>query len=108
MSDHIPHCTYTRWQIIDRQDNKDYKCDITDKLCYGELKCKYYKPDVSEYQKAFEDIRTEINEEMKRIIRDEYSQRQNDYCDGCEWECKHILEIIDKHDPSKAGKENNG
>ena len=58
-----------------------------------------------EKNKLLEDIRAEISEEMKGIIRDEYSQRQNDYCDGCEWECKHILEIIDKHDPEKAGKE---
>ena len=38
-------CEYTRWQIIDQDDNKDYKCDMTGKLCYGELRCKYYKPE---------------------------------------------------------------
>ena len=49
MSEHTPHCTYTRWQIIDKEDNKDYRCDMTGKLCYGELRCKYYKPDMSEH-----------------------------------------------------------
>lgn len=39
-------------------------------------------------------IRAEID---KPIIRDEYSQRQNDYCDGCEFVCNQIREIIDKY-----------
>lgn len=33
----------------------------------------------------------------KPIIRDEYSQRQNDYCDGYEFVCNQIREIIDKY-----------
>ena len=36
-------------------------------------------------------IRAEID---KPVIRDEYSQRQNDYCDGYEFVCNRIKEII--------------
>lgn len=46
-----PYCIYTRWQIIDQEDNKDYKCDMTGKLCYGELRCKYYKEADNEHDK---------------------------------------------------------
>ena len=52
--------------------------------------------------KSVDDIKAEIQNEISRTIRDEYSQRQNDYCDGIEWAFKYVLEIIDKH----CGKEN--
>lgn len=42
----------------------------------------------------FNKIKVEI---MRPIIRDEYSQRQNDYCDGYEFVCKRIAAIIDKY-----------
>ena len=44
-----------------------------------------------------EDIKAEIEKELCHSIRDEYSQRQNDYCDGVEFAGKRCLEIIDKH-----------
>lgn len=46
------------------------------------------------YIKILGEIRVEI---MRPIIRDEYSQRQNDYCDGCVFVCKRIAGIIDKY-----------
>ena len=51
---------------------------------------------------VLEDIKAEIEKELCHSIRDEYSQRQNDYCDGVEFAGKRSLEIIDKH----IGKEN--
>lgn len=60
-------------------------------------------PSVIPAQSVIEDITTEIETRLSRIIRDEYSQRQNDYCDGVEWAFKYCLEIIDKH---ISGKEN--
>ena len=51
---------------------------------------------------AIEDIKAEIEKELCHSIRDEYSQRQNDYCDGVEFAGKRCLEIINKH----LGKEN--
>ena len=44
------------------------------------------------YQKAFEDIRAELRQKQWHIGVDSANQ---------------VIEIIDKHDPSKAGKENN-
>ena len=51
------------------------------------------------YQKAFEDIRAEI----KALSIMDYEDMYADFND-CK---KAVLEIIDKHDPSKVGKENN-
>ena len=31
------------------------------------------------------------------VVRDEYSQRQNDYCDGVEFTKRYVLQIIDKY-----------
>ena len=50
------------------------------------------------YQKAFEDIRAEI----KALSIMDYEDMYADFND-CK---KAVFEIIDKHDPSKAGKEN--
>ena len=41
----------------------------------------------------------------KPVIRDEYSQRQNDYCDGYEFVCNQIREIIDKYRAESEDKE---
>lgn len=43
-----------------------------------------------------EGIKAEIGSEMN-ITRDQYSIRQNDYCDGFVFAMKQVLEIIDKH-----------
>lgn len=43
-------------------------------------------------------IRAEI--ENIKVIRDEYSQRQNDYCDGVEFAKKICLQIINKYKAS--------
>ena len=48
----------------------------------------------------FNKIKVEIE---RPIIRDEYSQRQNDYCDGCEFVCKRIADIIDKYITGNEG-----
>jgi hypothetical protein len=40
-------------------------------------------------------IRTEIMD--INVVRDEYSQRQNDYCDGVEFAKKICLQIINKY-----------
>ena len=74
----------------------------------------YYTPIEAEaYQKAFEDIRAEIDEYGSIWV--EYQIKGNTDKDiekiienVCKQEKQQILEIIDKHDPSKAGKENNG
>ena len=47
--------------------------------------------------KSVQEIKAEIKKELCHSIRDEYSQRQNDYCDGVEFAGKRCLEIIDKH-----------
>lgn len=44
---------------------------------------------------VLDDIRAEI--ESISLVRDEYSQRQNDYCDGCEFIRKQMLQILDKY-----------
>ena len=47
-------CKHTEWRIIDERDNHDFVCmnyggGITGQyFCYGDEKCKYYKPDVKE------------------------------------------------------------
>jgi arginyl-tRNA--protein-N-Asp/Glu arginylyltransferase len=41
-------------------------------------------------------IRTEIMD--INVVRDEYSQRQNDYCDGVEFAKRYVLQIIDKYE----------
>lgn len=52
-----------------------------------------------QYQEAFESIRTEIEEQ----ILDSLSDGGNDWFTA--EKVNECLEIIDKHDPSKAGKE---
>jgi hypothetical protein len=42
------------------------------------------------------------------VVRDEYSQRQNDYCDGVEFAKKICLQIIDKYKASPARAESEG
>ena len=65
-----------------------------------EVELNEHTPDVEEYQKAFEDIRTEIQENKlkyahpHRMALPIYREAMND-----------AIEIIDKHDPSKAGKD---
>ena len=54
------------------------------------------------FDSVIEDIKKEIEKELCHSIRDEYSQRQNDYCDGVEFAGKRSLEIIDKHIRGKA------
>ena len=49
------------------------------------------------FMAVIEDIKAEIEKELCHSIRDEYSQRQNDYCDGVEFAGKRSLEIINKH-----------
>ena len=47
------------------------------------------------------DVLDEIREEIMdiNVARDEYSQRQNDYCDGVEFAKRYFLQIIDKYKP---------
>ena len=44
---------------------------------------------------ALDKIRDEIID--INVVRDEYSQRQNDYCDGVEFAKRYVLQIIDKY-----------
>ena len=53
---------------------------------------------------VIENIKTEIEKELCHSIRDEYSQRQNDYCDGVEFAGKRCLEIIDNHISAKENE----
>lgn len=39
------------------------------------------------------------------INRDDYSQRQNDYCDGCAFTIKQVLQILDKYKAERGDKE---
>ena len=55
-----------------------------------------------ERERILDNIRAEIVN--INLIRDEYSQRQNDYCDGVEFAKKYALHIIDKY---KAESEEN-
>ena len=47
-------CKDTEWRIIDARDNHDYVClRYGDKLsgyhlCYGDEKCKYYRPNIDD------------------------------------------------------------
>jgi hypothetical protein len=71
----------------------------------------------AEIQKAYEigkddgsigaDVLDKIRAEIMdiNIVRDEYSQRQNDYCDGVEFAKKICLQIIDKYKASPTGEE---
>ena len=61
------------------------------KPCISEKVCEHDK------QIVLDKIRAEIEKELCHSIRDEYSQRQNDYCDGVEFAGKRCLEIIGKH-----------
>ena len=45
---------------------------------------------------VIEQIKAEIGSEMN-VTRDQYSIRQNDYCDGFIFAMKQVLEIIDHH-----------
>ena len=53
-TEHVPHCKYCNWQIIDREDNEDYVCLMYGnkwtgyRLCYGDEKCRYYEPDTED------------------------------------------------------------
>ena len=58
-----------------------------------------YQCGVSAYQKAFEDIRAEINEKI------DGGSHSDEFIDGYENGLTDVLEIIDRNDPSKAGKE---
>lgn len=55
-----------------------------------------------EQEPVLDNIRAEIN---KPVIRDKYSQRQNDYCDGVEFMCNRIKEIINKYKAEGSEKE---
>jgi hypothetical protein len=48
-------------------------------------------------REAWEKVKAEIEKEHDNIIRDEYSMRQNDYCDGFQFAMKQAFKIIDKH-----------
>lgn len=51
------------------------------------------------YEQGQHEVLDNIRAELESIspVRDEYSQRQNDYCDGCEFIRKQMLQILDKY-----------
>lgn len=56
------------------------------------------------YEQGQSDVLDNIRAELESIslVRDEYSQRQNDYCDGCEFIRKQVLQILDKYEKENA------
>ena len=83
----------TAYYIVNSAYFPEDKIHQLDLVLKGEIPKEY---DILAYKKAFEDIRAEIKE------LDAYS-----YKEGA-WYLDKALSVIDKHDPSKAGKENNG
>ena len=77
-------------------DSPEKKIQTIDAVIHGELTTETI---VSAYKKALEDIRAEIVFERDRRIGGEFYESAK-YASF-----DKALEIIDKHDPSKAGKE---
>ena len=66
--------------------------ELGDSIYAGKIQAEVNKlPSIHPKTDVLDKIRAEIN---KPVIRDEYSQRQNDYCDGYEFVCNRIKEII--------------
>ena len=59
---------------------------------YVKLQEKYIK-----LKKAWELVKEEIINERRRAIRNKYSQRQSDYCNGFDYALGFVFGVIDKH-----------